>query len=313
MRCDNWFQRVWQFDEDQLALPLRWREPAVVAIRGEVFEKADERIDRVFAIMALCPQHSFVISTKLIELAIEYLNMAGARRNIPVYNAAAKLVGNDFSHFPADMAQTRSSGGTWWPLSNVWIGTFAENQETLNPRARYLAMLAEAGWNTVLSCEPLLGPIDLWRSLNKYGEAPDGRIRLRCDPPHPRQYPEGQFRPGCGCGEWPAPTHWLGWLIAGGETGPEAQPAHPDWFRSLRDQCAEARVPFWFSGWGEWLPGPQIGELFTDDQLTTYPATRGPAITTCWECYAFRVENQNSGRRLDGREWDERPASMKQG
>lgn len=42
------------------------------------------------------------------------------------------------------------------------------------------------------------------------------------------------------------------WVIAGGESGPRARPAHPDWFRSLRDQCAAAGVPFHFKQWGEW-------------------------------------------------------------
>src|SRR5690606_3579157 len=46
----------------------------------------------------------------------------------------------------------------------------------------------------------------------------------------------------------------LGWVIAGGESGPHARPSHPDWFRSLREQCAAAGVPFLFKQWGEWAP-----------------------------------------------------------
>jgi hypothetical protein len=48
------------------------------------------------------------------------------------------------------------------------------------------------------------------------------------------------------------PLSKLDWVIAGGESGPPARPAHPDWFRSLRDQCAAAGVPFHFKQWGEW-------------------------------------------------------------
>lgn len=44
------------------------------------------------------------------------------------------------------------------------------------------------------------------------------------------------------------------WVICGGESGPNARPVHPDWVRSLRDQCKSAGVPFFFKQWGEWLP-----------------------------------------------------------
>eukprot|EP01137_Pigoraptor_chileana_P005955 Opistho-2@49752 len=54
------------------------------------------------------------------------------------------------------------------------------------------------------------------------------------------------------------------WVIAGGESGTHARPSHPDWFGSLRDQCALARVPFLFKQWGEWLPINQQDEAFTD-------------------------------------------------
>ena len=56
----------------------------------------------------------------------------------------------------------------------------------------------------------------------------------------------------------------LDWVIAGGESGPGARPSHPDWYRSLRDECAAAGVPFLFKQWGEWLPISQQTEQFTD-------------------------------------------------
>ncbi len=52
------------------------------------------------------------------------------------------------------------------------------------------------------------------------------------------------------------PLRGISWVIAGGESGPHARPAHPDWFRSVRDQCAAAGVPFWFKQWGEWFEIP---------------------------------------------------------
>jgi protein gp37 len=46
----------------------------------------------------------------------------------------------------------------------------------------------------------------------------------------------------------------INWVIVGGESGPGARPVHPDWVRSIRDQCVAAGVPFFFKQWGEWSP-----------------------------------------------------------
>ena len=84
---------------------------------------------------------------------------------------------------------------------------------------------------------------------------------------------EGHFscNGGCDITAYPWKTHWisgLDWVICGGETGPGARPMHPDWVRSLRDQCHSAEVPFFFKG---------------------------------------MIENGKKTRLLDGREWNEVP------
>ena len=92
---------------------------------------------------------------------------------------------------------------------NVWVGTTVENQEQADRRIpELLTIHARVRF---LSCEPLLGPVDL------------GGLRERD----------------------------LQWVIAGGESGPKARPSHPNWFRSLRDECAQATIPFHFKQWGE--------------------------------------------------------------
>ncbi|MCP4934806.1 MAG: phage Gp37/Gp68 family protein, partial [bacterium] len=109
---------------------------------------------------------------------------------------------------------------------NVWLGTTAENQEELNRRVHHLQMVKAVVH--FLSCEPLLGPLDTYRGgfdILRYLKSPQGK----------KYYP-------------------INWVIAGGESGHHARPSHPDWFRSLRDQCKEAGVPFLFKQWGEWLP-----------------------------------------------------------
>lgn len=90
-------------------------------------------------------------------------------------------------------------------------------------------------------------------------------------------------------------TPWLNGLklvIAGGESGPGARPTHPDWLRSLRDQCLKTGASFYFKGWGEWLPGP----LEAADNCLWYEWPDGER--------SFRVGRYRSGRLLDGRTWE---------
>lgn len=108
-----------------------------------------------------------------------------------------------------------------WPLTNVWLGVSVEDQKQADARIPLLLQTPAAV--RFLSCEPLLESIDL-----QYA-AFNGADSL--------QSIEG-----------------IHWVIAGGESGTHARPSHPDWFRSLRDQCAVADVPFFFKQWGEWLP-----------------------------------------------------------
>jgi len=122
---------------------------------------------------------------------------------------------------------------------NVWLGTTVENQEEANRRIPQL--LKVPARMRFLSCEPLLGPVDL-----EYPEAlfPNGP-QMCCD---------GRE---CGCQGKPIdpPLIWrINWVIGGGESGPHARPSHPDWFRALRDQCAAAGVAYLHKQNGEYAP-----------------------------------------------------------
>ena len=81
---------------------------------------------------------------------------------------------------------------------------------------------------------------------------------------------------------------WIDWVICGGESGPKARPMHPDWARSLRDQCNAAGVPFFFKQWGSYVWDVR----HEPPQATDYPR---------------KVGKKNAGRLLDGRTWDEMP------
>jgi protein gp37 len=101
------------------------------------------------------------------------------------------------------------------PLRNVWLGVSTEDQRRAEERVPVLLDTpAAVRW---VSAEPLLGPLRM-----------DGWLRSK-----------------------PSRTV-LDWVVAGGESGPGARPAHPDWFRTIRDQCASAGVPFFFKQWGGW-------------------------------------------------------------
>jgi protein gp37 len=88
----------------------------------------------------------------------------------------------------------------------------------------------------------------------------------------------------------------LHWVIVGGESGPNARPMHPDWARSLRDQCAAAAVPFFFKQWGEW--GPY-------DRGRTDGATLATANSL--DTPVQRFGKSRAGRLLDGREHNDMP------
>lgn len=167
-----------------------------------------------------------------------------------------------------------------WP-AHVWIGTTVENQGQADRRIPELLKVPAAV--RFLSCEPLLGPVDLGRSCCI------GRVRALDDVGLSARLAsdvEATF----------SILDGLNWVIVGGESGPDARPMHPDWARSLRDQCQAAGVPFFFKQWGEWIhPHPKELHL-------------SPAPLTEWEGLTIqRVGKKAAGRLLDGRTWDEFP------
>ena len=112
------------------------------------------------------------------------------------------------------------------------------------------------------------------------------------------------------------------WVIVGGESGPHARPMHPDWARSLRDQCVPAGVPFFFKQWGEWAPGENCGAPPTRTEKTAdWFAGRWHfgemTLKASEECHRddepdlYRVGKARAMRCLDGREWNEMPEGFR--
>ena len=122
---------------------------------------------------------------------------------------------------------------------NCWLGCSVENQEYADKRIPELLKCRDLSPVLFLSCEPLLGPVDLTFI--------DSQRVLCCL--------SGTYEvlsSFCGQSEYDVTTGpKIDWVIAGGESGPEARPTDPQWFRSIRDQCKGAGVPFLFKQWGE--------------------------------------------------------------
>lgn len=267
----------------QLLEPLSWKQPKRVFVNSmsDLFHEnvTDEMRDRIFAVMALCPQHTFQVLTKRPVALWDYLFLINSSfREAMIGKEALKI-----HHARTGEPVLEWSG---LPMPNVLLGFSAENQETFDARWKVMGRLAtgrpEAQFSTFASLEPLLGPIDM------------GRGRLP------------------------------GWVIVGGESGPHARPMHPDWARSLRDQCQAASVPFFFKQWGEWaeVDGGAPNHIFdVDKQHASIDATNcvialdGHVPRTEHEMFEdvryrwmSRVGKKAAGALLDGCEWNEFPA-----
>lgn len=211
---------------DRLSEPLRWRKPRRIFVcsMSDLFHAKVpfDFVDHVLATAALCPQHTFMILTKRPELMAEYLTGC-RRRNFHVHAAAAEMINGDWSRMPGDMAQTRSSGGTWWPLRNVWLGTSVEDQKRADERIPHLLRCPAAV--RFLSVEPMLSLVDIAEAIAKL---------------------PGAFQGGCDRHGTPVDIHpmpGIDWVIVGGESGPKARPCAVDWIRGIVRQCKDASVP----------------------------------------------------------------------
>lgn len=192
----------------------------------------------VFLVMEKCPQHTFQILTKRPEFLLAYVRWRG-------------------EHYK--------------PLPNVWIGVSCEDQQTADERIPLLLQVPAT--IRFLSCEPLLGPIDLTLIDHPNLEydwlnALTGQVHLNTT----------------GCRDYL--PYDINWVIVGGESGHHARPMHPDWVRSLRDQCENNNVPFFFKQWGEYLPGKFLG----------FDPVSGQSL-----CDFLKVGKSNSGNLLDGK------------
>ena len=236
--------------EDRLTLPLSWTRPRRIFVnaQSDLFHKdvPDEFIARVWAVMALAPQHTFQILTKRHGRMRSLLNSEHFKDLV-----AVEMAGPLNPH-------PREALDLHWPRRNVWLGVSVEDQQRADLRIpALLDTPAAVRW---LSCEPLLGPVSLFAN----SRIDTGTL--------------------------------VDWVVVGGESGPGSRPMHPDWARSLRDQCQVAGVPFLFKQWGSHRPS-DVGTIVRN-------GVRYPMVPS---------GKRAAGRELDGRTWDEYPQEVSRG
>lgn len=259
---------------ERMTDPLRkrsWRGKRVfVNSMSDLFhaDVPDEYIAQVFAVMALTPDVTYQVLTK----------RHGRMRSLLSSEVFRGLVWRHAASVAA--ALTLYADGFRWPLPNVWLGVSVEDQKRADLRIpALLDTPAAVRW---LSCEPLLGPVDLGAAFGtNYGG-------------DPREDETG-----------------VDWVVVGGESGTGARPMHPEWARILRDQCEAGGVPFHFKQWGEWSADLNtLGWPADGTYVNAQNGSRADEITAMqggtWTLMG-RVGKKVAGRELDGRTWDEWP------
>jgi len=235
-------------EEGKILAPLDRKKPTVyfAPSMGDPFHRdvPDAVLRRVLAVIAACPQHTFIILTKRIQRARDFLNslVDQEREMREQYGDVLGIcmhcggLGSWSAGLREEQPCSHSCGERMrrirFPLPNLWLGTSAENAATLNERGRFLNDTEVA--HRVLSLEPLLREIEpvilahaLFPKINVRGVRTVG---------HPG---DSEFRQ--------APS--IDWVLVGGETG-SLRPIEPGWVRSIREVCGAAGVPMWFKQWG---------------------------------------------------------------
>ena len=252
---------------------IKPRRPRVFcASLADVFDNAVDpqwRAD-LFGLIMKTPHLDWLLLTKRIGAVTKLLD-----ESIRHIESLPDWTGED----PHPLEAVRNMLADWVllrkPPKNVWLGaTITSQPEADRDISKLQAVPANLRF---LSMEPLLGPVSFEGMFANPRNPADGTNALEA----------------------------LDWVIVGGESGPGARPMHPDWARSLRDQCQATGVPFLFKQWGEWSPGyAEHGNDLEYDAIVD-------AVQHEWpegHC-SFKVGKKAAGRLLDGRTWDGFPNS----
>ena len=249
-------------DRTSLDKPLHWRKPRRIFVcsMGDLFHKSVpfEFIDKVVAVLALCPQHTGQILTKRGERLLEYSEelRAGRRR---LGDSLRKINQERYSNrLRLSSALKISSDGKppyKWPDNIIGMVT-AENQEQADKR---IPLLLQCGFKTTgVSIEPMLGSVDL---ENITATLPSGALVrgtvLGSDGQH--------FTPGGAAGIG------INWVIVGGESGPGMRICDEEWIREIVCQCQAADVPLFIKQIHRCKPKPKSHKFYVSKNMAEWP------------------------------------------
>lgn len=296
--------------------PLSRKKPTTYFVNsmGDLFHEdvPDEWILDALTVMAIGRRHTFQVLTKRAARMREFMSRPD-------------LLGDIYANWYTFDGGAREVEG--WPLPNVWLGVSTERQQEADERIRDLLNTPAA--IRFVSAEPLLGEVRLDRICILPKRPGSIRAGIHLNALAGRYCESGVPYTG----EWDItkappeiPPIKLDWVIAGGESGPNARPMHPDWARSLRDQCQATGVPFFFKQWGEWAPN--IGAVdgwAIDDNLEISKFAHREWEDGRWSADFYpmwcdfsdgnyneaqcvsRLGKTRAGRKLDGVEHDAMP------
>ncbi len=275
----NWSGKI-NLNEEALSKPLIQKKPTTYFVNSmsDLFhEDVPFRfVDKVFAVMAVTPHHTYQVLTKRPDRMLKYFR-GSSRASLMT---EIESLGDEHPALLSICSQIAGRIPTMQQLvfPNIWLGTSVENQKTADERIPALALVPAAV--RFLSCEPLLGPVDISSYLPQWGGRP---LYI---------YDDG------------TEAEPIDWVIAGGESGHGARPVHPEWVRNLRDQCAATDVPFFFKQWGEWRVYDHdagdnkrsLGQFYGNEFMYGNYVHRHGMGDVCMA----KVGKKTSGRTLDG-------------
>jgi protein gp37 len=276
----------------------------------------DEFLDQIWAVRALTQNLIHQVLTKRTDRMLAYFT--GRNCDWDCLREAIEFNHLLYSKKGGEMMPQITAAGWLWetytdgegfkdvhleyhgalPLPNVIVMTSVEDQSNADERIPQLLNIPAAFRG--LSIEPLLSAVDL-----RFAER-------NCDLTNDSH-------------ECETVADKIHWVVCGGESGPKARPMHPDFVRSIRDQCVTAGVPFFFKQWGEYRPALSVAEATNYPILVAGPESKSNPASSCYhldhqvaayldgtklsqaQCAVVRLGKKAAGRVLDGREWNEFP------
>ena len=264
---------VWGNKPRKLAAESTWKAPLRWQRQADAFEAAHGR-----------PQ--FIFCASLADVFDNQVDPAWRDRLWDLIRSCDRLIWLLLTKRPQNIHKMLPADwGNGWP--HVWLGTTVEHQEAADRNVPALLSIPAA--KRFLSCEPLLGPLDvskwMWPVCKWWNVHAKSYEHAKAE-----GLPHGQRRQGLVSSH----ARFIDWVIAGGESGPNSRPSNPQWFRDLRDQCAAAGTPFMFKQWGDWV---SVSEVAGEGPHHEFPDDRR----------VRRIGKVAAGRTLDGVTHDGRP------